>query len=179
MSVPKYKRSKSSVDFFYNLYQLNDKLTLLLIKDFGIKRVTRDIKTISYTAKMEQKDRETFIDLCNRYGIDIEAEYPLWLIEYYRERLLDIMARLIDHVTQANSIYATTITEFEFRRKYQWLAIGECYQLLQLFQTVIRNLPVDVEKFMPFVKMISDELEALKAWKKSDNRILKAIKEKQ
>ena len=127
---------------------------------------------------MNNEDKSNFIDICTKYGINVESEYPLWLIEYYRDWILELLKNLINNVTQANTIYPTSESEFYLRRKYQHEAIANCYQLKQAFQTAIRILPVDVEKYMPFVGMIDKELELLKSWKKSDNRILEAIKAK-
>lgn len=178
MTVPKSQRGQSRMEFFYRALKLNDAITQVLLRDFGIKRTLRELKTFTYCAKMEPKDQEAFIDLCGKYGIDTEARYPLWLVEYYRDWILALLREMINNITQANTIYPTSENEFYFRRQYQWKAIGCCYQLLQAMQTAIRNLPVDVEKYMRFVGMIEEELELLKGWKKSDNKILKAIQQK-
>lgn len=60
MTVPKNKRTVSKVEFFYFAYKLNDKITQLLIKDFGIKRISKDLKAFTYGAKMSGEDREAF-----------------------------------------------------------------------------------------------------------------------
>lgn len=179
MSVPKGKRTPSKMEFFNQAYKLNYMISNLLIKDFGIKSVTKDLRAFTYAAKMEADDRGKFLDICNKYGINVEAEYPMWLMEYYRNWILKILQDMINNITQANTIYPTTVTEFEFRRRYQWQAIGNCYQLLQAMQIAIKALPVNVNKYMPYVEEIKKELEALKHWKKSDNRLLAAIKAKQ
>ena len=178
MSVVKGKRTKSSLEFFWNAYKINDSITQLLIRGFGVKRISRDLKTFTYSAKMTAEDRTKFIDICSKYNIDVESEYPLWLVEYYRNWILHLCRELINNITQANSVYASSEAEFNLRRRYQWMAIGTCYQLLQAMQTAIRNLPVNAEKYMPYVDMLQNEIESLKAWKKSDNRILSAIKAK-
>ena len=84
MAVPKSRRTLSKVEFFYRAYKLNDAITQLLIKDFGIKRISKDLKAFTYGAKMNQQDREGFMAYCTKYGINVETEYPLWIIEYYR-----------------------------------------------------------------------------------------------
>ena len=58
-------------------------------------------------------------------------------------------------------------------------AIGNCEQLLQEFQYIIEVLPVNANKYLRFVDMIEREIALLKGWRKSDNRILKRIKENQ
>lgn len=179
MSVPKGERTPSKMEFFNQAYKLNYMISNLLIKDFGIKSVTKDLRAFTYYAKMEVNDREIFTSLCNKYGINVEAEYPMWLMEYYRNWILKILQNMINNITQANTIYPTSVTEFEFRRRYQWQAIGNCYQLLQAMQIAIKALPVDVNKYMPYVEEIKKELKSLKQWKKSDNRLLTAIRAKQ
>lgn len=179
-SVPLSKRSKSKVEFFNQAYRISENITNLLLKDFGIKKHSKDLKTFSYKAKMSEEDRENFINLCNKYHIDVEADYPLWLIEYYRDWILSSLRELIRNITIANTIYPTTENEFFYRRRFQWNAIGNCFDLLQAMQIILRILhKADLEKYMPYVKQISDELESLKAWKKADNRILNAIRERE
>ena len=178
MSVPASKRGKSKTEFFHSAYKLNDEITQLLLRDFGLKTSNTDLRTFTYRAKMSNEDRQTFVDLSTKYHLNVEAAYPYWLINYYRNCMLHILEQLISNITVANTIYANSEREFYDRRHYQWLAIANCYQLLQTMQTVIRNLPVDAEKYMRYVDMIESEMESLKSWKKSDNRILTAIKNK-
>ncbi len=178
MSVPASKRGKSKTEFFHSAYKLNDEITQLLLRDFGLKTISRDLNAFTYKSKMSEEDRQTFTDLSNKYHINVESAYPYWLIDYYRHCILHILEQLISNIIVANTIYANSEREFYDRRHYQWLAIANCYQLLQAMQTVIRNLPVDAEKYMRYVDMIEAEIESLKAWKKSDNRILTAIKSK-
>lgn len=179
MTVPVSRRNKSKVEFFNQAYRLSEDITELLLRDFGIKKTSKDLRAFSYKAKMAEEDKESFMNLCNKYGIDVEVEYPLWLLEYYRDWILSLLKELIDNITMANTIYPTTEKEFLFRREFQWKAIGNCYQLLQAMQRALRSFHnADLAKYMPYVEQIRNELESLKAWKKSDNKILKAIQEK-
>lgn len=178
LSVPKNQRKKSSKEFFYNAYKLNDEITTLLLRDFGVKSINRDLKTFTHSAKMSQEDRCAFNGLCAKYNIDVETEYPAWLLDYYREWILQILREFINNLTQANTIYPGTREEYLFRKKYQWMAQGNCYQLLQALQTAVRVLPVDAEKYMPYVGKILDELESIKNWKKSDAKRFRHLLEK-
>ena len=180
MSVPKGKRGESYMEFFYNAYKMNDAITFFLLKDFGTKSHVRDLKTFTYNAKMEAEDTESFKKLCLKYDIDVESSYPLYLLEFYRNSILNLLANIIFDITQANTIYPTSEYDFNIRRQFQWKAIGGCYQLLQMMQTVIRIFqPKDKEKFMPYVDLITKEIELLKKWKKNDNKILRAIKSRE
>lgn len=178
MSVPAGKRSKSGAEFFVYANELYDALTILLIRDFGIKTISKDLKAFTHSAKMTKEDKEIFGDLCGKYHINLEVSYPLWLIDYYREKMLEILGKFIDNIVQANTIYPNSYYEFDLRRGYQQQAIGNCYQLLHTLQAVIRIFPVKAEKLMPFVDMILHEIDLLKSWKKSGNKIKKAIAER-
>ncbi len=83
MSVPLNKRSESRVEFLHTLFKLQKELTLLFIRDFGAKPVTRKLKSFVHSAKMAEEDRIAYMALCEKYHIDVEAEWPLWLIEHY------------------------------------------------------------------------------------------------
>jgi uncharacterized protein YbcC (UPF0753/DUF2309 family) len=76
MSVPEGKRGVSQMDFLHLAYKLNKDITLLLIRDFGVKSISRDLKTFIHSAKMNYEDREIFKELCKKYCIDVEANYP-------------------------------------------------------------------------------------------------------
>lgn len=56
-------------------------------------------------------------------------------------------------------------------------AIGNCEQLLQEMQYIISIIPVDAQKYIRYVEMIEKEIALLKGWRKSDNKILKKIRE--
>ena len=75
--------------------------------------------------------------------------------------------------------FPNSVKEFYDRRQFQWLAISNCEQLLQIMQLAVEILPVDAEKYMTHVDTIDQEVELLRNWKKSENRILRALKEKE
>ena len=161
------------MEFFHTAYEIADKVTTLLIRDFGVKRISRQLKTFTHNAKMTHDDREQFSALCEKYRIDVESEYPLWLIEHYRDWIMKLLAELINNITIANTIYpAEPYVDFEtkLRRQYQQLAIANCYQLFQALQQAGRVLPVDFEKFMPYVKLVNEEIRLLKEWRKKGNK---------
>lgn len=181
MSVPVGKRGESKLDFFYNAYHLTDDITRFLIKDFGVKNISRDLKAFTRKAKMDNEDKETFSALCLKYNIDVEADYPIWLIDYYRTWILDICRRLIDEITMANTIYPNVQSSnfehfFKLKQEHQYNAIAACYQLKQALQAAGRILPVNFEKFMPFVDRIDTEINSLKTWRKSGNKLVAKYK---
>ena len=154
------------------MFKLQREITLLFIRDLGVKSVNRDLKNFTHNARMSQEDRETYTALCDKYHIDAEAEWPLWLIEHYRKRMLSILDSLEDNIVTGNTIYPNT-TDYEYwhnlRKKYQKLAQADCYRLLRLLQDICYVLPVDKEKIMPYVELASKELQALKNWQNRTN----------
>lgn len=173
MSVPEGKRSVSPVEYLHLAYKLNREVTMLLIRDFGVKSISRDLKTFTHAAKMSVDDRSTFEALCKKYHIDVEADYPLWLIEHYRNVVLNILQQMCENITTANTIYPTE-HDYDYwhnlRRKYQKLAQSNCYQLLQALQSIAYILPMNKEKIMPYVELVEAEIKALKNWQRRTNQ---------
>ena len=48
---------------------------------------------------MIYEDRQTFMELSERYHIDVETSYPYWQIDYYRNCMLHILEQLINNIT--------------------------------------------------------------------------------
>ena len=67
MSVPVSKRGKSKIEFFHQAYKLNDEITRLLLRDFGLKTLNSDLNVFTYRAKMNEEDRQIFTELVNIY----------------------------------------------------------------------------------------------------------------
>lgn len=172
MAVPLGKRGESKLEFLHILFRLQKSMTLLFIRDFGVKSISRDLRTFTYAAKMPEKDRELFIAMCSKYHIDVESEWPLWLIEHYRMKLISILDSMEENVVTANTIYPN-YADYEYwhnlRRKHQKLAQADCYRLLRAMQNICYILPVDKERLMPYVELIQQELEAIKSWQKRTN----------
>ena len=91
MSVPKGEQGVTSTEFFRAANRLEDEIVALILRDFGAKPVARDLRTFAHRAKMSAEDRETFSGLCEKYHIDVEADYPLWLLERFRNKVLDVL----------------------------------------------------------------------------------------
>ncbi len=177
MSVLKNKRGLSGLEFYRNGIVLRKNLTELLLRDFGIRHKIR--KSVAYTKNMTEEDAAIFQNLVDKYECtNIIEEYPGWMIDNMRTNILNLCHSMIMNITQANTIYPTNEYEYYDRRNYQNHAIGNCEQLLQEMQYIISVIPVDANKYLPYTKMIVKEIQLLKGWRKSDNRILKSIQEK-
>ena len=172
MSVIKNKRSLSSLEFFHNAIKLRKEMTELLLRDFGVKAKNRDVNIYPKKYSMDKADGEIFVELCEKYKIATLVEtYPDWLIMEFRKTILYNLRDLIKCITQANSIYPVSISELEERRGWQNRAIGDCEILLQEMAYIISVIPVDANKYMPYVDLIQREIALLKGWRKADNKI--------
>lgn len=179
MSVIKNKRNLSGMEFYHNAVKLRREMTLLLLRDFGIKDKVRSVESFAKFQDMTDEDREALDYLMGKYhmGDRILEEYPKWFIEQERITIQGILKELIMNITAANTIYAHHISEFNDRRTFQNHAICNCEQLLQEMQFIITIIPVKAEKLMRYVEMIEKEIALLKGWRKSDNKILRRLQE--
>lgn len=178
ISVIKEKRSLSELEFYHNALKLDKEINQLLLKDFGIRDKIRELKYFCDIKKLDSEDKEMFLKIVEKYKMDenIIESYPLWLIDYYRKCILDNMQDLFNNITEANSIYPINMQEWEDRRKYQTEAIANAQNLLLAMNRVINNLPVNANKMMRFVDMITLEAKLLRGWRKSGNKLLKKLK---
>ena len=125
--------------------------------------------------KCFQKIKKEFDKICEIYNIKYESNYPLWVLEEYRKELFSVLHALLQNITTANSIYPNSEYEYNLRRQYMSLSISNCEYLLQCFQRIISILPVNQEKYVSVVEMIMREIDLLRAWKKSSNKLKKNI----
>lgn len=181
MSVLKNKRTLSSMEFYHNAIELRKEMTMLLLRDFGIKDKVRSISSLYGVQGMKPEDDAKFREIVEKYEMTVKVieEYPAWLIDKMRDSMMDILRDLILNITQANTIYPISEREFHDRRDFQNHAIGNCEQLLQEMQYILSIIPVDAQKYMRYVERIEKEIALLKGWRKGDNKILKHIREQE
>ena len=178
MSVPEGKRGLSEMEFYRTANRLRRDMTLLLLRDFGIKDKVRDVELLCRIHGLDPNDKAALKEIMEKYGIGekITEKYPEWLIDKMRSSIMDILRDLMLNIRAANSIYPVNIAEYEERRLFQDKAICSCEQLYEEMQYVISVVPVDAQKYMPYVGEIEKEIALLKGWRKGDNRMLKRIK---
>lgn len=174
MSVPKSKRKESKFKVFEVFSKMYSSIVFFVAKDFGIKRIVRD-SFVVFTdgAKMVDEDLYVFKDICQRYNICYEEEYPLWILDKFRNNLFDHLDNCRFYIIAGNSIYPNTEYEYNLRREYCHKAIIECQYVLNTFQQILFILPVNIEKYNNMVSMIDEELTLLREWKKSTNKTYK------
>lgn len=85
---------------------------------------------------------------------------------------IDHLATLMtNNVRAANSIYPTTMREYEMRRDYQSSAIVNCEQIIKELQRVVETFEVDLNVYGRYVKAIDREIGLIKKWRQRDNKI--------
>ena len=128
MSVLKNKRALSELEFFHNATELRREITLLLLRDFGVKDKVRTVKSLYGISNMEPEDTKKIQEMVEKYGMcgSIVEEYPMWLIDKMRNNVLNICHSMIMNITQANTIYPMSEEEFHDRRNFQNHAIEMC-----------------------------------------------------
>lgn len=175
MSVPVGKRRLSELEFFANAVRLRREMTMVLLRNFGCKDRSRDLKLPHGVKIMSGPDRETLLELLEKYnaGGEVLVQYPQWLLSHFRESLLGLLRDLVMQITAANSIYPTSLAEAEERRAEQNRAICTCEKLLQEMEHVSQVLPVDANRLRQFVEMCDREVALLKGWRKGDNKFVR------
>lgn len=191
MSVPKHMRSESPMEFMHNALVLQKEVTELLLRDFGISdRIRRRVKEakldeqsanvlqeIKIRYDMAEKDRETIDAVINQATVEAREleKYPEWLVDYHRGAVLRILEALINNLYAANSVYITkqnAEAEYSQRRGLWNAALGNCYQLAARFDTIRQTIPIDANKYEPYLKRIKREIALIKGVRASDNKVL-------
>lgn len=175
MSVVKSKRKTSPFEVLSHLTKMRKAITDLLLRDLGYKpkqtqeQLRKKLQGRTYE-ELSDKDKEVYNNILDR-----DVAFNEWFIQDERQTIIDCLRKITEEVTIANSIYPVCKEELNERRIRQGRAIGQCYRLVQELQYAIETLPVDVNKYLQFGDMIQTEINLLKGWRKSDNRLKKAI----
>ena len=173
MSVPKSKRTMSSVEFMEQAIQLRKHLTLYILSDFGVggRKLNLTLYVQTQTCLTEEEKATVFniIDKCE--SVRFNANYPEWLVNHFRENLLTLLFNMHSNIQNANRIYVTNLSEYQMRRNFQDLAINAVYQVMQELQLLSDLLPeTKAHKLGRFISMCNREIALLKGWRKSENQ---------
>lgn len=177
MSVPQSKRGLSDMEFYSNARYIRKKITFYLLRDFGIRDKIRSLELFPKSKKFSEEDRKIIQEISDKYETynPLVEEYPTWYLADVRSSLLRLLRNIIFNIKSANSVYPTSVAEYEQRRAYQNNAISNCECLLEEFQFCLEVLPIDLNKYQEVIAKIDFEVALLKAWRKSDKRLLKGI----
>lgn len=173
-SVPKGRQKESRFEARHHFFQLRDAVTTLMLLDFGFseekyqKGIERYRQTHSSAANVDE--------VVERYRKKCES-FKKWFIDKECDAVLEILRRIESEFTAGNSIFPSEtpakLMEFCERRKHVDEAIAQCYVLKQELQYIIRNLPVDLNKYERFADEIDKQIALYKGVRQSDNRLIK------
>ena len=91
------------------------------------------------------------------------------------KELMNLVWDLIHYVKIANTFYPVTREELIERRICQDKAIGACLNILTVYELVMRMLKVKEDYGVVEMKHIMHEINAIKAWRTSDNKRYKNL----
>lgn len=175
MSVIKNLRNLSSMEFYKNAIQMRRELTEWMMRDFGTVRNKKSLHSV--IKDISQEDEQILTEVFQKYGKNInrgfQYEYPEWLVDFERDKLVELLQTLVENITRANCIYVSkgNYTEYELRRKYQDIAIGCCYALYAELQYIAESFRIDLNKLVPLLESIEKEVDLLKGWRQKDNKL--------
>ncbi len=173
-NVPQGRRKQSRFEAQHQYYKLRDEVTALLLNNFGFstEKYQKQIERI----REQYKDHERGEEIAERMERKRE-EFIKWFIASEKDAVLAMARNIETEFTFANSIYPsdTPAKEEEFieRRKHLDAAISNCFVLKQEINYVIRNLPVDMNKYVHFADAIDQQVALYKGVRQADNRFLK------
>ena len=155
MSVLVSKRKESKFEAITYSIELHNMLIGLMQRGFGVK------------------DLEHYVRVRYAFGKDATEDFAKYryLMQNYKNRIDQLAALLTNNVRAANSIYPTSMHEYEQRRDYQNNAIVNCEQLIKELQRVVEIFEVDVNIYGRYIKAIDREIGLIKRWRQRDNKI--------
>jgi len=175
MSIPKNMRKEAAkTNAFYSLYELSKDLQRWMIHDFGVGYRSTDYKVFVHGLKMELADEDTLNTLHKKYDFKVETSFPQWLIEHYREKVIKLMDDAVHYVSDAYYMYPQTMYEFNVRKQRFTDAINSLCYLKVVMQEAIDVFPSNLERYIPYVNRIDDEIKHIKSMRKNANTLRKA-----
>lgn len=155
MSVLVSNRTESKFEAITYSIELRKMLVELIQKDFGVKDVDQLVRI--------------------RYALGKDKTENFWRYRYLMQRSKDRVdetaSLLTSNLRGANSIYPTTMHEYELRRDYQNYAIVNCEVLIRELQHVVETFDVDINLYNRYVTAIDREIGLIKKWRQRDNKI--------
>ncbi|MDR2952578.1 MAG: hypothetical protein LBU82_04965 [Treponema sp.] len=134
---------------------MRKEITALTLRDFGVHSRGKKFKEETGSAQPEGYYDE--------------------LIEFFTQRIWQLLDNLILNITAGNSIFPVTLEELATRRMYQNAAIVNCEQLLQEILYCEDVMPKKASTFIPYVEKIEFEIRLLRGWRKSNTKLKERI----
>ncbi len=165
-NIPKNKRSPSPLQVVRNAYVIRRALTLECLEGFGYDENKR-LKALQ--KRLEKEPEEKREEYLARENVRQKSFYA-WYIPDERERIINAVQDLVNHLVAANTIYPVNQVECEERRLELDRALECCNRLEQELNYIAETLPNDLTRFGGHIERIQAEYRMIKALRKSDNR---------
>lgn len=155
MSVLVSKRKESKFEAITYSVELHDMLIELMQRGFGVK------------------DLDHLIRKRYAYGKDSKEDFAKYryLMQNFKMRIDQTASLLTNNIRAANSIYPTSMHEYEQRRGFQNSAIANCEQLIKELQRVVEIFEVDINIYDRYIKAIDRKIGLIKKWRQRDNKM--------
>lgn len=155
MSVLVSHRKESRFEAIVYSNELHDMLIELMQRSFGVK------------------DIDQFVRIRYAYGKDKTENFSKYryMMRNFKDRIDELASLLTNNLRAANSIYPTSMHEYEKRRDYQNNAIVNCEQLIKELQKIVEVFEVDINIYGRYINAINREIDLIKKWRQRDHKI--------
>lgn len=155
MSVLVSHRKESRFEAIVYSNELHDMLIELMQRSFGVK------------------DIDQFVRIRYAYGKDKTENFSKYryMMRNFKDRIDELASLLTNNLRAANSIYPTSMHEYEKRRDYQNNAIVNCEQLIKELQKIVEVFEVDINIYGRYINAINQEIDLIKKWRQRDHKI--------
>lgn len=153
MSVPLSRRSESRLQVFKTAADLEDSLTNLCYRSFGLFSTKSPIR--------------------HRYDCyaNTEIEHDMsHMIEQFKSETMALAGWLNDNIHSAKSIYPKTSGDLNTRRQFQNQALSNCESIKMKLDYIARYFNVDINMFRESIDLLNDEKKLIKKWRISDQK---------
>ena len=174
--VHKSDRNESRFEVKDHAIVLKNKLRELdLLRNFGYKvresTIPRNFEQWSPQSQERWKQKEA-------ERLDKLKQLDKNFLMEARKTVNDDIRRMMHEISAANSIQRpSSMAEADERRIHQDRAIAACEDMRVDLQDIMDTLPIDRNWMTHIEPEIASQIALLKAWKKSDNDMRKAIRE--
>lgn len=155
MSVLVINRKESRYEPIMHAVAIRDMLVELAQRNFGIKNL------------------DHFVRMRYAYGKDKTENFERYrYLMHNSKESIDMTARLLTkNLLAAQSIYPTSMAEWEQRRAFLNTAIGNCNQLIFELQEIVKRFDIDINGLDSYQNAIDREIDLIKKWRQRDNKI--------
>lgn len=169
MSVPKWRRSGSKLDAFYEAVKLRHIVTQMIMRSYGMK--TKHKSLIPDRFRDEYPDLVKLFEKIDKYQTKVEetkvlSKYDDWIVSRTRNNLFKYTSNLVAHISAANEIKCTLDFEFKKRISLEDEAISDVANIRQEVQFVEEFFDIDLNKYMEYSEQLEKTKNYLYRWKK-------------